>query len=281
MLNNLKFKIAALAGHFSAERPERMIKNSWLFKTSSGLDRSFRQNNAIQVTQDDQFQYVTVMGRTFVWIKDAPIDGFLQCLSELLQSGHPHHYLWGNTKIQKGDYVLDIGSCEGGFAAVATEAGGHVTAIEPSRSNVRVIRRLFELWKLPQPQIVECLIGPECSMVHFEENLKNPGASRIIDVPTDRSYQLPVITLDELVERQKLPRVDFIKCDAEGQDVSIIRSGLESLKRFKPKIAVTTYHNDDDFADLYKLLSEIGYSIAGKGFMYSGGKLRGLMLHAW
>jgi len=274
-------KISAIFHHFSTNRPERMISPSWLWKTSSGIDRKFRERTEVKVTTDDSFQYLHIMGRTFVWVKDAPIDGILYCLSELLQPQHPHHYLWGNTQIRTGDQILDIGSCEGGFSALAAEAGSLVLAIEPSRSNARVIRRLFALWNLSPPQIAECLIGAECGTAYFEENPTNPGASRVARDPSPHSYQLPVLTLDQLVLDHGLRKVDFIKCDAEGQDVSIIKSGIETLKRFRPKIAVTTYHNDNDFSDLFEFLSGLGYSISGKGFLYSGGKLRGLMLHAW
>src|SRR5262245_57279223 len=33
-----------------------------------------------------------------------------------------------------------------------------------------------------------------------------------------------------------LPRVDFLKIDAEGAELSVLRGGLETLKRFHPAI---------------------------------------------
>jgi len=54
------------------------------------------------------------------------------------------------------------------------------------------------------------------------------------------------LTLDSFVERQKLERVDFIKLDVEGAELSILKGALETIKKFKPKMAISIYHKPED-----------------------------------
>ena len=57
-------------------------------------------------------------------------------------------------------------------------------------------------------------------------------------------------TLDKLFLLKNVP-VTYIKIDVEGFDVEVLRGAKELIKRFRPKIAVTTYH-DYSHADMIK-----------------------------
>ena len=56
---------------------------------------------------------------------------------------------------------------------------------------------------------------------------------------------IPVTTIDNLVKELNLPRVDFIKMDIEGAEPRAIRGGLETLRRFRPRLAISAYHAPD------------------------------------
>jgi len=106
------------------------------------------------------------------------------------------------------------------------------------------------------------------------------GASRIVSAACESSYSVEVTSLDDLVSSLGLTKVDFIKCDAEGADVDIIMSGEQTLVRYKPRIAVTTYHAHDHYRTLHTYLTGLGYHVRGKGYMYNNGKYVAVMLHA-
>jgi FkbM family methyltransferase len=146
---------------------------------------------------------------------------------------------------------------------------------------VKVIERLFESRGLNKLKIINCVLGSKKGEAYFKEDAFNPGVSKVITQNEFNAYPLPMMTLDELVDFLKLDKLDFIKCDAEGMDVEIIKSGKDALRKFRPKLIVTTYHNDNDYNELYEYLARISYNIQGKGFLYSHGKYRVIMLHAW
>jgi FkbM family methyltransferase len=254
---------------------------AWILRTSSKYDRRFALKHASSfnnVTTDEKFQYVTIDGKVFVWPKNAPIASLVQLLSELLQPNHPHHYDVEPTTICPGDIVLDIGACEGAFAAGAAEKGAETVLIEPSILMGEVIKRLFQLRDLPGPRIIQCLLGDTENETYFLDHPVSPGASRVVEQSVKSSYPVRTMTLDQFA-RMYLPHgLTYIKCDAEGWDAQILISGRETIKEYQPKIAVTTYHNVSDYRAISDYLESLGYRCSGKGLFF-GGELRTLMLH--
>ena len=257
------------------------VAPKWLLRRSSAMDQAFAEHAKVVTHIDGEFATITVNGEAYLWPSQAEVHPLFTILSELTNPLHPHHYLAEQTQISQGDVLLDIGACEGSFTARAAELGANVIAVEPSKMMTRIIYALFELRGLPKPTVVSTLLGSKPDELHFIDNIHNPGASRIVPKPEAGSYAVPVTTLDLMVETLQLEKLSYIKCDAEGADVDILKNGRKTLERFHPKIAITTYHNTTDYRELFRFLSEFGYNLMGKGLLYSNGELRVIMLHAW
>ena len=231
--------------------------------------------------RDGEFDTVRVNGRKYVWPAYAPMEALLDLVAEQEMWCHPNRYLWGPTDIAPGDVVLDIGACEGSFSAHAAERGGVVIAVEPSLVMGEALQLLFRLRGLKPPTLVRCLLGDDPGPVHFLDSTVNPGASRVVSPGTPGGYEVEMRTLDHLVDGLGLRCVDFIKCDAEGADVRILRSGARTLARHRPKLAICTYHGNQDYQELSDFLRGLGYHVRGKGLLNAGGTFRTVMLHAW
>lgn len=54
-------------------------------------------------------------------------------------------------------------------------------------------------------------------------------------------------TLDSLVAERGLERLDYLKMDVEGAERAILEGGLTAIRRFRPKLAVATYHEPEHF----------------------------------
>ena len=79
---------------------------------------------------------------------------------------------------------------------------------------------------------------------------------------------LPVETLDQIVEQLRLDRVDFIKMDIEGAERRALEGARETLRRFKPRMAISSYHMHDDPAAIPAVVSKVqpGYKIHAKDY---------------
>jgi FkbM family methyltransferase len=204
----------------------------------------------------------------------------LQILSELLTPNHPHQYLYGPTEIGREDVVLDIGACEGSFSARVTSRCNRVIAVEPSRTMCHLMEELFTMRRQPCPVIVNCLLGSEPGTAYFADNAVNPGSSRITAECVEGAYEVPVVTLDQLVQTLAV-KPTFVKCDAEGAALAIFTGGRAFLERSRPKIACASYHTDSEFPEMYALLKSLGYEAMGKGFAFDHDRFRVCMIHAW
>jgi hypothetical protein len=54
------------------------------------------------------------------------------------------------------------------------------------------------------------------------------------------------MTLDSFVKEYNVERVDFIKIDAEGSERETLKGAKETIKKFKPRMAIAAYHLPDD-----------------------------------
>jgi FkbM family methyltransferase len=280
LLKHLAVKVQALIDLALASGPESEVDKRWLLHSSSKLDRRFAESLSYRIGKSGPYLRFEVGNETFLWPAEIPVQTMLVFLSELFTPAHPHQYLWGPTQIDASDTLLDIGACEGAFAAYIAGKCKSVLAVEPSRTMCILIEKQFELRHLPSPTIEQCLLGESASKAFFVENASNPGASRIVSQPVEGAYEVPVRTLDELLESTGT-KPTFIKCDAEGAAMMIFSGGQKFLQKKKPKLAIASYHTDSEYSCLYNLLKPMGYHIQGKGFLLSGKKLRVQMLHAW
>ncbi|WP_288371800.1 FkbM family methyltransferase [uncultured Algoriphagus sp.] len=79
----------------------------------------------------------------------------------------------------------------------------------------------------------------------------SPGA-KVTNINTGKTIQ--TITIDTFFKKQGLKKVDFIKMDIEGAEVPAIKGASETIKTFKPKLAISVYHKWDDLVVIPKLI---------------------------
>lgn len=63
---------------------------------------------------------------------------------------------------------------------------------------------------------------------------------------------IPVVRLDDVVD----DKVTFIKYDLEGADIPAIRGAEKTIRKYKPKLALSIYHNIGDLWEIPLLIKE-------------------------
>ncbi len=57
----------------------------------------------------------------------------------------------------------------------------------------------------------------------------------------------PCLTMDQLVEEQGFERLDLIKLDLEGAESKMLTKSMDTIRRFRPQLAISIYHFTFDF----------------------------------
>jgi FkbM family methyltransferase len=158
--------------------------------------------------------------------------------------------------VRSGDVVIDCGAHIGGFTRVALQAGARlVVAIEPEQGNLRAFRRNFEQ-ELKSSRVKLVPKGVWETTGKLPLHLSNTGDSHSIIFaqkgPGDA--EIEVTTLDALAQELGLEKVDFIKMDIEGSEANALRGARHLLERWKPCLALSSYHLKGDPAALCALV---------------------------
>jgi len=156
-------------------------------------------------------------------------------------------------KPKPGDTVLDIGACIGDTALWFSKLvgpEGRVFAFEPEPSNFKKLLKNIERNRVKNVVPVSAAL----SDTEGKMTISSSGASSMFSP----SGGIPVsaTTIDRFVEENKIATVDFIKMDVEGSELNVLRGGTQTIKAWKPKMAVSVYHRGNDLIELPKTLRE-------------------------
>ncbi len=162
------------------------------------------------------------------------------------------------------DWVaLDIGANVGAVTlalARFTAPTGIVHAFEPGPPNVQRLQANLALnpGLAAQVTVHPAGVGEAPGQLRWQEEDGNPGNAML---GAHGTHAVPVITLDDFTVQQGLSRLDFIKVDVEGMELSVFRGARCTLRQFRPTIYFETLdrygdeHGGNNFALLEQFLT--------------------------
>ena len=169
-------------------------------------------------------------------------------------------YGTGDRAVKAGDIVLDCGANVGVYTRVALDAGARqVVAIEPAPENLECLRRNFGS-EIAAGRVIVFPKGvwdkEDVLTLHVDPN--NTAADSFIIV-REGSYtvqQVPLTTIDRLVDELKLEQVDFVKMDIEAAEPKALAGARQTLARFHPRMSIAAYHRPDHPAVIPRVVRE-------------------------
>lgn len=146
-----------------------------------------------------------------------------------------------------GRTAVDVGANRGVWSNVLSRKFARVVAVEPQPAMHPYLQF--------RPKI-------ELQPVALADQI---GAGRLAEAANDSTRQstkvetnggdIPVVTLDSL----DLKDVDFVKIDAEGAEGSVLRGGMGTINRWRPKLVIE-WHSTAMLQDCRGLLGTLDYS---------------------
>ncbi len=198
----------------------------------------------------------------------APWDGILAFIEVLQDEVYELFY-----RPKQGDTVLDIGAYVGMFtikASLQVGDDGSVIAVEPATSNLAFLRQNTRLLK--NVKVVPVAVGDDGHLGRLSLSRASPCHSLSLN-GSGEAETVEVEAIDHIVSRLGIGKVDFIKIDAEGSELEILRGAKRTLRENKVHVAVASYHNlpsgEKELPYVCHELTEAGLSIrVVKGYVY-------------
>jgi len=164
-------------------------------------------------------------------------------------------------KARPGDTVIDAGACWGDTAlyfAHRVGDAGEVYCFEFVPENLSVLRKNLEL----NPGLmkrVHVIPSPVWSSTGVKMNHSSTGPGARAIPGQDLADCSPAsLSIDDLVRSHHLKRVDLIKMDIEGAEYEALKGASETLKNYKPDLALCVYHSREDFTRLARFVDALG-----------------------
>jgi FkbM family methyltransferase len=145
--------------------------------------------------------------------------------------------------LEKGDVVINGGSSFGsetnGFMQMVGKEG-KIFAFDPNMGND---------WKLEDESVINV------PMVLYDRTMEVPfsldgSRSMIISDDSDGSMIVHSTSIDDFVRSQHLDRLNLIKLDIEGAELHALKGGMDSIKKFRPSLAISIYHTYEHFFEI-------------------------------
>ena len=164
-------------------------------------------------------------------------------------------YEWGKVKCEKDDIVIDAGANIGLFACYAADKGCKVYACEPDRQALLVLEEQKKIY----PENIEIIpmgLSDKKGKIKFYES--DDCSLSSIGMPRGNvsEVEIEIISIDELIESERIPYVSYIKADIEGAEREMLRGAVKTLKEFGPKLSICTYHYPEDKELLESIILE-------------------------
>jgi len=162
---------------------------------------------------------------------------------------------------REGDTVIDIGAYAGMFtvkASMAVGEHGKVIAVEPCPENCAMLvgncRGLGNVTLVRKAVMAENGTG--------KRYYSKSAAANSLVTKWKHYVKVETITLDDLVNELGLDKVDFIKVDAEGAELDVLRGGRDTLAR-GTRLAIAAYHTapngENEIEQVIDILREADY----------------------
>lgn len=165
--------------------------------------------------------------------------------------------------IRPGSHVLDVGANIGVYAVAAARKGAHVTAIEASAENGKLVELNARLNKVAI-NILPLAVSDAFGMAFLERTQQSNKTVRPLDLTVatfDAIEAVPTVPLNAILGNQKF---DVVKIDIEGREYAALKPA-EALFSQRPvffveySAAFVKYSCGVEGVELIKLFTQRGY----------------------
>lgn len=166
-------------------------------------------------------------------------------------------------------FFVEIGSCdfdtcfpllENGWNGIMVEAVKEIVDYLPTHPNLKIVNKVISDYD----GVIEFYVSSGSDWVRGISHVAslNHKGEKLLELDSNRKFlnrkdTLQCITLDTLIDENKIDHIDFLKIDTEGHETNIIESYSWKVKPTLIKLE----HSHIDDINMKKMLESQGYLV--------------------
>ena len=159
--------------------------------------------------------------------------------------------------------IIDAGAFVGDSSLLLSRlTSENVYAFEPTAKNYENLLKTIEMNKLKNVVPCKYALGSEKGTIDMTNAIVSSSNAFVENsrMPYTATEKVDVITLDEFVEEHNLD-VGLIKTDVEGAEQMLLKGAMKTIRRQRPTLLISIYHNASDFFGIKPKLEKlnVGY----------------------
>jgi FkbM family methyltransferase len=191
--------------------------------------------------------------KVFINVLNAKISGNFDLYMEIMSK--TEYFDDDVVLLSENEVFLDVGAYKGNavleFARKTQNKYDGIIACEPDQQTRAALQTVLEKNNIRKVEIHNKGLWNQHEIMHFSDGRE--GGSRIAEgsAATFPTNSIEVDTIDSILSGG---RVTYISMDIEGAEHNAILGAKQTIKKWKPKMAVCVYHKREDLFDLLLLL---------------------------
>ncbi len=156
----------------------------------------------------------------------------------------------------KGKDFLDVGAYLGDSVLVFQEYSPRkIISFDISKCNVEKFWKTMQQNRVPKEKVELIIagVGDVCGKSKINDTGLEDNS-----ICSSGKTEVDLITLDEFTrQRGNAINIGFIKMDVEGFGLLAVKGMAEVLKKYRPVLSLSIYHNPDEFFEIKPLLASL------------------------
>lgn len=161
--------------------------------------------------------------------------------------------------ISENTVVYDIGSNIGYHASAFASQSKHVYCFEANPQHYKLLR--MNMQEEPRCMLFNLAVSNATGKILVEEidvtQIGNYGMAR---VGTKTGVEVPMTSIDTLVNSKQIPPPGLIKIDVEGHEPGVFQGAAETIKNYRPLIYFEAQESEN-IPEIYNMLTALGYRL--------------------
>lgn len=194
-------------------------------------------------------------------------EGLLLCGDKSINAANPDYEkpIRKFFDLKEGVFI-DIGANLGKYTVfMGKKLGekGKVISIEPEIHTVAILKKNVEINHLKNVFVIDkaCSSKNGKSVLYLEGTKYSGGLHSLKKYPHHVNKTIiETETLDSIINRLKIKRVDLIKIDVEGNELEVLIGAKEILKKYSPKIICESLDEESE-KGIRSILKEYNYTV--------------------